>query len=85
MIKSMFSSVLALISLLVGSQIALDHSYAQTAKFKTGYSLVADQLIPVEFAHIEAEREMVLSGEISIKIAIEWCLFLKALSELIFG
>ena len=43
-------------------QIALDHSYAQTAKFKTGYSLVADQLIPVEIAQTEAEREMGLSG-----------------------
>ena len=58
----MFSLVLALISLLVGQQIVLDHSYAQTAKFKTGYSLVADQLIPVEIAQTEAEREMGLSG-----------------------
>ena len=62
MIKSKFSSVLALISLLMGPQIALDPSYAQTAKFKTGYSLVADQLIPVEIAQTEAEREMGLSG-----------------------
>ena len=62
MIKSKFSSALALISLLVGQQIVLDHSYAQTAKFKTGYSLVADQLIPVEIAQTEAEREMGLSG-----------------------
>ena len=85
MINSKFSLVLALISLLVGPQIALDHSYAQTTKFKTGYSLVADQLILVEFAQTEAEREMGLSGEISIKITIEWCLFLKALSGLIFG
>ena len=58
----MFSLVLALISLLVGQQIVLDHSYAQTAKFKTGYSLVADQLIPVEIAQTQAEREMGLSG-----------------------
>ena len=58
----MFSLVLALISLLVGQQIVLDHSYAQTAKFRTGYSLVADQLIPVEIAQTEAEREMGLSG-----------------------
>ena len=70
MIKSKFSSVLVLISLLVRQQIVLDHSYAQTAKFKTGYSLVADQLIPVEIAQTEAEREMVLSGEISIKITV---------------
>ena len=62
MIKSKFSSVLALISLLMGPQIAFDPSYAQTAKFKTGYSLVADQLIPVEIAQTEAEREMGLSG-----------------------
>ena len=48
--------------MLVGPQIALDPSYAQTAKFKTGYSLVADQLIPVEIAQTEAEREMGLSG-----------------------
>ena len=46
----------------MGPQIALDPSYAQTAKFKTGYSLVADQLIPVEIAQTEAEREMGLSG-----------------------
>ncbi len=58
----MFSLVLALISLLVGQQIVLDHSYAQTAKFRTGYSLVADQLIPVEIAQTEAESEMGLSG-----------------------
>ena len=70
MIKGKFSSVLALISVLVGPQIALDHSYAQTAKFKTGYSLVADQLIPVEIAQTQAEKEMVLSGEISIKITV---------------
>ena len=62
MLKSKFSLVLALISLLVGQQIVLDHSYAQTAKFRTGYSLVADQLIPVEIAQTEAEREMGLSG-----------------------
>ena len=62
MIKSKFSLVLALISLLVGPQIALDPSYAQTAKFKSGYSLVAKQLIPVEFAQTQAEREMGLSG-----------------------
>ena len=70
MIRGKFSSVLALMSLLVGPQIALDHSYAQTAKFKTGYSLVADQLIPVEIAQTQAEKEMVLSGEISIKITV---------------
>ena len=70
MIKSKFSSALALISLLVGQQIVLDHSYAQAAKFKTGYSLVADQLIPVEIAQTQAEKEMVLSGEISIKITV---------------
>ena len=46
----------------MGPQIALDPSYAQTAKFKTGYSLVADQLIPVEIAQTEAERGMGLSG-----------------------
>ncbi len=62
MIKSKFSSALALISLLVGQQIVLDHSYAQAAKFKTGYSLVADQLIPVEIAQTQAEKEMGLSG-----------------------
>ena len=62
MINSKFSLVLALISLLVGQQIVLDHSYAQTAKFKTGYQLVADQLILVEFAQTEAEREIGLSG-----------------------
>ena len=63
MINSKFSLVLALISLLVGQQIVLDHSYAQTAKFKTGYQLVADQLILVEFAQTEAEREIGLSGQ----------------------
>ena len=62
MIKSKFSLVLALISLLLCPQIALDDSYAQTAKFKTGYSLVAKQLIPVEIAQTEAERELGLSG-----------------------
>ncbi len=62
MLKSKFSSVLALISLLVGPKIAIANSYAQTAKFKTGYSLVADQLIPVEIAQTQAEREMGLSG-----------------------
>ena len=62
MIKSKFSSVLALISLLLCPQIAIDNSYAQTAKFKTGYSLVTDQLIPVEIAQTQAEREMGLSG-----------------------
>jgi len=62
MINSKFSSVLALISLLVGPKIAIANSYAQTAKFKTGYSLVADQLIPVEIAQTQAEREMGLSG-----------------------
>ena len=62
MIKSKFSLVLALISLLFYPQISLEYSYAQTAKFKTGYSLVADQLIPVEIAQTEAEREMGLSG-----------------------
>ena len=62
MLKSKFSLVLALISLLFYPQISLEYSYAQTAKFKTGYSLVADQLIPVEIAQTEAEREMGLSG-----------------------
>ena len=51
-------------------QIAIDNSYAQTTKLKTGYSVVTDQLIQVEFAQTEAEREMVLSGEISIKITV---------------
>ena len=68
MIKSKFSLVLALISLLSCQQIAIANSYAQTTKLKTGYSLVTDQLIQVEFAQTEVEREMVLSGEISIKI-----------------
>ena len=62
MLKSKFSLVLALISLLFYPQISLEYSYAQTAKFRTGYSLVADQLIPVEIAQTEAEREMGLSG-----------------------
>ena len=62
MIKSKFSSVLALISLLLCPQIAIDNSYAQSAKFKTGYSLVAKQLIPVEIAQTEAEMEIGLSG-----------------------
>ena len=62
MLKGKFSSVLALISLLSCQQIAIANSYAQSTKFKTGYSLVADQLIPVEIAQTQAEREMGLSG-----------------------
>ncbi|ASY24282.1 hypothetical protein B1sIIB91_05240 [Candidatus Nanopelagicus abundans] len=56
--------------MLLCPQIAIDNSYAQTTKLKTGYSVVTDQLIQVEFAQTEAEREMVLSGEISIKITV---------------
>ena len=63
MIKSKFSLVLALISLLSCQQIAIANSYAQTTKLKTGYSLVADQLIPVEIAQTEAKREIGLSGQ----------------------
>jgi hypothetical protein len=81
----MFSLVLALISLLVGQQIVLDHSYAQTAKFRTGYSLVADQLIPVEIAQTEAEREMGLSGRNFDKNNYRMVFVFESPHELIFG
>jgi uncharacterized membrane protein (UPF0127 family) len=62
MVKARFFLALSLITLFIHPHLVLNHAYGQSLRFKSGYSSVAVQLIPVEFAQTAVEREKGLSG-----------------------
>ena len=62
MVKARFFLALSLITLFIHPHLVLNHAYGQSLRFKSGYSSVAGQLIPVEFAQTAVEREKGLSG-----------------------
>jgi len=62
MVKARFFLALSLITLFIHPHLVLNHAYGQSLRFKSGYSSVAGQLIPVEFAQTAVDREKGLSG-----------------------
>lgn len=57
-----FSSIRVLALLILLMPAFSTHAYAQDLTFKKGYALVAEKLIPVEFAANPDQREAGLSG-----------------------